>query len=248
MQNEYAIMLTVDTMLAYVAHRLYRRHYTHAAMSVSLLIGVCLVAFAIHLLSVLPLADRYDIATPQGQAIITRSLVYFGLIPALLFARLAREVVSHSVSQGLYGLDTGIRPKREFSRARALKARGDIKEAIDEFRRAYREDDSEAIPLFEIAEIEASLQHYHDAIDVLREVTGKFKDNDTDWERAAFRMAEIYQHHLNDISAARGLFREITRRSPTSELGNMAHLRLADLRAGEKSLNDPLTDHNTPTR
>ena len=110
MQNEYAIMLTVDTMLAYAAHRLYRRHHNHAAMSVSLLIGVCLVAFAIHLLGALPLAERYDIATPKGQVIVTRSLVFFGLIPALLFARLGREVVSHSVSQSLYGLDTGYDP------------------------------------------------------------------------------------------------------------------------------------------
>ena len=113
---------------------------------------------------------------------------------------------------------------------------------MDEFRRAYRQNDSDSVPLFEIAEIEASLEHFHKAIDVLREINGKFKDDEDVWVRAAFRLADIHQLHLNDISAARNLLRDVARRSPTSELGRMAHVRLSDMRAGDKNPNNPLGD------
>ena len=104
-------MLIVDIMLAYSAHTLHRRNEYHTPISLTFLVFICLLAFAAHIVAAMPLAEQQNISTAIGQSTVIRALVCFGIIPALLFARLAREILSQSFAQGLYGLDTGIHPK-----------------------------------------------------------------------------------------------------------------------------------------
>ncbi len=230
--TEMAIVDAILTVWAYMLYR-YQKKRMNFSLPTALLAGI--FAVVVHLAAAAPLMH----AVPAKKSFeFLLPFVLLGLVPMTLVGRMFIEAVSGTVASDLFSMNT-VRPLRtEYSRARSLLEANKLDEAIEEFRKGFRENPDDPKPLFEVVEIHAKLAHYNDAADVLREIIAHFNGVQATWERAALRLAEIIQYHLNDVSSARKLLREMARRAPNSEAGRLAHARLADLRALEQERNN----------
>jgi len=177
------------------------------------------------------------IATSVGAAPLVRAFAFLGgiflpgaAVAAVAYAPLVAKSMSHTAVDMVYGMQTAEPLKSDFSKARTLALQDDIEGALKEYRGYLDEFPDDPQPLFEAAELLRREGRFSEAADVLREIMQGFKEDSVKWERAAFRLAELYEHNLDDKNVTGYILEEIVRRAPDSRYGRSARQWLVRLK------------------
>jgi tetratricopeptide (TPR) repeat protein len=110
--------------------------------------------------------------------------------------------------------------------ARRKAERGDVDGAVDTYSQQFVEKPKSARPMFEAATTLEREQRYEDAAEMLKKISREFRDDDTVWCEAAYRLANLTDNNLGDKEMAVWLLRQIVKRRPGTDVARMATSRL----------------------
>jgi hypothetical protein len=218
------VILLVDVGITVVGLRIHRYGWRKSEEPLSLpggLIAFCLAIF-FHMVGAIP-------AILFGMTKIELFVPFylFGIGPAVIYGYLVIESVSYRTSDALFGAGRSDRPvPSDHSKARTLLQHGDIENALRQYHQYFEADPANSRPLWEMAAILMKHQRYPEAADVLREIVQYFREDEAEWARAGFRLADIYENNLSDRQMAEHIMRSIISRTPHSNFGRDAHERI----------------------
>ncbi len=230
------LILLVDLIAIWLARR-YRGQYEQEgredSVPVFTLLITATIALGVHLL--LTVGWFQTIAPHDGSLVAIRARnvalsklfglsMFLGAPATVFYARLFVRGLAHASVEKAYG-STAQAPETDFSKAKALYFRGDTEGALRLCKNEYRDDASTPRALFEADRILTKEERHEEAADMLRIILRNFKDNDTYWVRAAFRMADMQENHFDDRKAANFMLGEIEKRVPNTNDGIMARRR-----------------------
>ncbi len=160
-------------------------------------------------------------------ALVVVVSLFIGSPATFLFAQNFVKGFSHASVDTLYGINTAREQITDFSKARTLYLRGDIDGAVRMCREYFREKPDTPRALFEAHKYLVKENRHEEAADILREIIRAFQEDDEIWARATFDLSAMYENYFDDRSTADYMLREIEKRTPNSEVGRLAHGRLA---------------------
>ncbi len=201
----------------------------------SVLLPVIACVLLAHLLGTGFVGSTVDLSSPGGRLIVLGGSVFCGFWPAIVYARMLTKSLSDSAVNQLYGMNTARKQETDCTGARAAYHRGDVDEALRLYRRLTRDNPHNAGPLLEADQMLKTEGRDEDRLEVLRDVLAKFKDDLGAWAEAAFNMAELQEHHLEDQRSADAIRREIIKRVPKSDYANMAREILMKRQSADSS-------------
>jgi hypothetical protein len=218
------ILLIVDVAITYAGIHIQRYGWRKSEEPLTLAGGLIAFGAAIgcHMLGAVP-------AMLMG---VTRNEMFvpfylFGMGPAVIYGYLVIESASHRTSDALFGAGRSDRPvASDHSKARTLLHKGDIDGALHHFHQYFEADLENPKPLWEMVNVLTKHQRYPEAADVLREIVQHFRQDESEWARAGFRLADIYENQLSDRKAAEHILRSIVTRTPKSAFGHDAQERI----------------------
>lgn len=223
------MMVGIDAAIFVGAGRLqakYDEKKSSGVMPFSVLVAVILCAATAHLFVTFLLAASVNFAGPGGRALVYSSSLIFGFAPSVRLALMLIQSSADTWVDQLFGMGTARSQETDFSKAKALHMRGDIEGAIEQFRTYFWEDTKNPRPLFEAEFMLTKSGRHEKSVEILREILTHFQDNDLVWARAAYRIADIHEHNLNDPKMTNHLLTEIVDRVPESDFGRLARRRL----------------------
>jgi len=227
------LLLCVDALMLIGGHLLDRMFWGHREAPPFL---VALLASLLALIIHLSVAAGVMAASVDAAPLV-RAFAFLGgvLLPGAVVAGVAygplvAKSMSHTAVDAVYDMHTAEPLKTDFSKARALALQDDIEGALKAYRGYLDEFPDDPQPLFEAAELLRREGRFSEAADVLREIMQGFKEDSVKWERAAFRLAELYEHNLDDKNVTGYILEEIVRRAPDSRYGRSARQWLVRLK------------------
>jgi tetratricopeptide (TPR) repeat protein len=196
---------------------------------------LAILAFLGHLAAAVPLARAADARTFDEWIILCVPFVSLGIAPAIVYFQILIASLTQSTGNLLFSSRTARPLTTDFSRAHTLERQGDISSALEQYWSYFDANPKSPQPLFEAASMLTRENRHREAANTLRETIRLFKDDDTIWGQASFRLAEILRNHLKDKDGATIVLREIARRCPQSNEGRRARLWLNDMTDGQST-------------
>jgi len=177
----------------------------------------------------------------------SRTIVLFGCVVVFgAFFIIVAEfwflpIIGERIGNFFYGSnETFVRSPH--AAAQAKVALGDYVAAIEEYRRCYKKDPSDALALSEMARLQCErLQDYEVAAELLEEALNR------EWpaEQAAFlasRLTEVYWNYLHDAGRARQVLLQIVESVPGTRHAASAEHRLREIEQAVVGLPDRARD------
>jgi tetratricopeptide (TPR) repeat protein len=160
---------------------------------------------------------------------IVGALLFYALVLLLLFGRSIMEFVARKFENLYVGRDDDFRIVSEYSTAEARVKKGKYQEAIDEYRKVILEYPEDIYPHLRIAEL--AIKHLNDLklaeLDLLSALA-KAKGEDST-ALAAGRLADFYQHTLQDPARALEVMKQLREKIPGTKQSKLAEERIAFL-------------------
>lgn len=173
-----------------------------------------------------PTLDTLEEYNKRTSFVVVVSL-FMGSPATLLFGRVLVKGFVHASVDTAYGVNTAEEQITDFSKARALYVRGDIDGAVRMCREYFHEKPDTPRALFEAHKYLMKENRHEEAADFLREICRSFQQDDEIWARATFDLSAMYENNFDDRATADYMLREIEKRTPDSQVGRLAHGRLA---------------------
>lgn len=230
MIREFVTLLLADAAL-YVIARLTaaeaRWPTRHGEPPVWLAIVLSLSAFFTHCWVASRLAAAVEL--PSEMWVGLTAFIVSGIAPAVAFVHMTVSSIAAANANRMYGWHhDSCKVSADYSRARTKRRRGQVQEAVEEYKRYYQREPLSPHALFEAARLLESRSEYHDAAALYRQILSDFAGEDRTWAEAAYHLGNIYQNNMNDESGALALFRAVIRRQPESAVGRLAGKRVID--------------------
>lgn len=227
--SAFALLAAIDILAAVVAFWLQRprsRNASEPDIAWSVLLLAIAMAVIAHALVTIQLGRSIDMTESDQQMFVVFGSFASGLLPALVFGRMAIQKLATSSVDTLFGAHFSKPPETDFSKARALDVRGDIDGAVRMCRDYFTEQPETPRALFEAERFLSKAGRNQQALEILREIMHIFEKEDEIWAKAAFRAANIHENDLDDRATADRLLHDVMKRVPQSELGHLAHGRI----------------------
>ena len=198
-------------------------------VEVPLLVSLPLSAGALSAITITSWAASGAATGPYSIPILLGVFVLTGVPTIALYVDMVMAELISGMVDGLFGWrpGQGLMPS-DLSGARTLARKNDIAGAVREYRRYYAKAPKDPRPLLAAAALLESRGEFTRARNILREAMADFQSNDTVWGEAAYRLACIEHGPMSDRASANALWREISKRTPNSEVGTQASERLAE--------------------
>ncbi|MDQ1256366.1 MAG: hypothetical protein QG656_962 [Candidatus Hydrogenedentes bacterium] len=103
---------------------------------------------------------------------------------------------------------------RIYAKAHALRVAGDINGALLEYLRCFDKDRTNPTPLFSAAGMLELEKDYDKAGKLFAQIMDRFEKDEAVWARAAYRLVDLRNHHLDDAAGAARLRQTIEDRVP----------------------------------
>lgn len=208
--------------------RKHQKHGTEHSIPITTLLMALLVMGLAHYLalSLVWKVAEVEIGGLDLSALMILMTILPGVPPTYLFGILMLESMTERSVEKAMGFGTARKQETDFSRAKALAAKGDVEGAIAEYRRHYRNDPTNARPLFQAYRLLYTKNRREEGATILREIMRSFNDNPDTWARAATELANYLQNDKRESAAARKVLHQIIKKAPKTKYGHLAHGRL----------------------
>jgi predicted negative regulator of RcsB-dependent stress response len=191
-------------------------------IAIALILGLFLLRF---LLAGVAPGGQMDLGT--GLVAIMLAVLY-GLVLFALFGWSILQSIGERFGNSLYmPSDVNFQIMPEYSTAEALVNKGKYQDAIDEYRKVILEYPEDIYPHLRIAEL--AVNHLNDlklAELELLSAMGKAKGEDST-ALAAGRLADFYQHTLQDPVRALEVMKQLREKIPGTKQAKLAEERIA---------------------
>ena len=142
-------------------------------------------------------------AGPEQAWLVAAASAAFGFVPIWAYVRMLSMRISE---------ETRRRRADVYPRASKLRLEGDIDGALRQYLKYYERTPDRARPLFSAAGMLEQEKQYEKAATLFQQIMERFERDETVWGKAAYRLARLYEDHLDSSEAARKLRSEAERR------------------------------------